>query len=272
MKIFIIIFFQNCYSNNIKSSYDYDKLVPKEVIGRPSQEKKPEVTANCEAIYGGVTPFPSYSKSHEIPVKQSDSQPPLEYEGSYFARRVQNLDEEASVQESQSADTKGPKQENETPSQETLPCGGTDYSDLNDFYKSSSESGRGTMHSSMHGSKSVVSPHSSGVSAASNLDTSLDSDHSASGTLWDQQNHSTEEKRLTEDYQGSQVRHIYETPNTAINCRQPAEKDDVQDDATSESLSVTPPLPPLSPAPSPPLSAENSPKLSSRAKYKLSLR
>lgn len=248
--------FQNCYSNNIKSSYDYDKLVPKEVIGRPSQEKKLEVAA---------TPFPSYSKSHEIPVKQTDSQQPLEYEGSYLARRVQNLD----VQDSQSAENKVPNKEAEAPSQETLPCGGTDYSDLNDFYKSSSESGRGTMHSSMHGSKSVVSPHSSGVSAASNLDTSLDSDHSAGGTLWDQQNHNTEEKRLTDDYQGSQVRHIYETPNTAINCRQPAEKDDVQDDATSESLSVTPPLPPLSPAPSPPLSAENS---SSRAKYKLSLR
>lgn len=244
--------------------------MPKEVIGRPSQEKKPEVMANCETIYGGVTPFPSYSKSHEIPVKQTDSQQPLDYEGSYFARRVQNLDDEANVQDSQLAENKVPNNESET--HETLPCGGTDYSDLNDFYKSSSESGRGTMHSSMHGSKSVVSPHSSGVSAASNLDTSLDSDHSASGTLWDQQNHDTEEKRLTDDYQGNQARHIYETPTMAVNCRQPVEKDDVQDDATSESLSVTPPLPPLSPAPSPPLSAENSPKLSSRAKYKLSLR
>lgn len=196
-----------------------------------------------------MKPFPSYSKS---PVKQTDS---LEYEGSYFARRVQNLEDESNIPDSQSP--------NKDPPQETLAC---DYSDLHDFYKSSSESGRGTMRSSMHGSKSVVSPHSSGVSAASNLDTSLDSDHSASGTLWDQ---NTEEKLLTE---GGQVRHIYETPNTAINCRQPAEKDNVQDDVTSESLSVTPPLPPLSPAPSPPLSAENSPKLSSRAKYKLSLR
>lgn len=246
--------------------------MPKEVIGRPSQEKKSEVTATCETIYGGVTPFPSYSKSHEIPIKQTDSQSPLEYEGSYFARRVQNLDDETNAQESQPAESKVSSKESETSPQETLPCGGPDYGDLNDFYKSSSESGRGTMHSSMHGSKSVVSPHSSGVSAASNLDTSLDSDHSASGTLWDQQNHNADEKRLTEDYQRNQVRHIYETPNTTINCRQPAEKDDVQDDATSESISVTPPLPPLSPAPSPPLSAENSPKLSSRAKYKLSLR
>lgn len=257
--IAISFLFQNCYSNNIKSSYDYDKLVPKEVIGRPSQEKKVEVTANCEAI----TPFPSYSKS---PVKQTDSQPPLEYEGSYFARRVQNLEDESNIPDSQSTENKVPNKESEDPPQETLACGATDYSDLHDFYKSSSESGRGTMRSSMHGSKSVVSPHSSGVSAASNLDTSLDSDHSASGTLWDQ---NTEEKLLPE---GGQMRHIYETPNTAINCRQPAEKDNVQDDVTSESLSVTPPLPPLSPAPSPPLSAENSPKLSSRAKYKLSLR
>lgn len=248
-------------------------MVPKEVIGRPSHEKKPEVTANCEAIYGGVAPFPSFSKSHEIPIKQTDTQPPAEHENSYFARRVQNLDDETNFQDSQLAtENKMPNKESEAPSQESLPCGATDYGDLNDLYKSSSESGRGTMHSSMHGSKSVMSPHSSGVSAASNLDTSLDSDHSVNGTLWDQQNHNSEEKRLTEDYQGNQVRHIYETPNTGINCRQSAEKDDVQDDATSESLSVTPPLPPLSPAPSPPLSPENSPKLSSRAKYKLSLR
>lgn len=247
--------------------------MPKEVIGRPSQEKKPEISANCEAIYGGVTPFPSFSKPHDIPPKQTDAQPSQSYDGSYFARRVQNFDEEPNVQDSQSSESKVPNKESEAPLQESPPCGTTDCGDLNDLYKSSSESGRGTMHSSMHGSKSVVSPHSSGVSAASNLDTSLDSDHSVNGTLWDQQNHNIEDKRFAEDYQVNQVRHIYETPNTALNCRQSTEKDDVRDDdATSESLSVTPPLPPLSPAPSPPLSAENSPKLSSRAKYKLSLR
>lgn len=247
--------------------------MPKEVIGRPSQEKKPEISANCEAIYGGVTPFPSFSKPHDIPPKQTEPQASQSYDGSYFARRVQNFDEEPNVQESQSSESKVPIKESEAPPQESPPCGATDCGDLNDLYKSSSESGRGTMHSSMHGSKSVVSPHSSGVSAASNLDTSLDSDHSVNGTLWDQQNHNIEDKRFADDYQVNQVRHIYETPNTALNCRQPADKDDVRDDdATSESLSVTPPLPPLSPAPSPPLSAESSPKLSSRAKYKLSLR
>lgn len=48
--IAISFLFQNCYSNNIESSYDYDKLVPKEVIGKPSHEKKVEVMANCEAF------------------------------------------------------------------------------------------------------------------------------------------------------------------------------------------------------------------------------
>lgn len=247
--------------------------MPKEVIGRPSQEKKPEITANCEAIYGGVTPFPSFSKPYDISVKHSEPQTSQGFDGSYFARRVQNFDEETNVQESQTSDNKMPNKDNEAPPPDSsLPCGTTDCGDLNDLYKSSSESGRGTMHSSMHGSKSVVSPHSSGVSAASNLDTSLDSDHSVNGTLWDQTNH-TEDKRFTEEYQVNQVRHIYETPNTALNCRQAVDKDEIQDDeVTSESLSMTPPLPPLSPAPSPPISAENSPKLSSRAKYKLSLR
>lgn len=168
--IAISFLFQNCYSNNIKSSYDYDKLVPKEVIVSRKESGSDEA----------ITPFPSSSKS---PVKQTDS---LEYEGSYFARRVQNLEDESNIPDSQSA---VPNKESEDPPQETLAC---DYSDLHDFYKSSSESGRGTMRSSMHGSKSVVSPHSSGVS---NLDTSLDSDHSASGTLWDQ---NTEEKLLPE--------------------------------------------------------------------------
>lgn len=247
--------------------------MPKEVIGRPSQEKKPEISANCEAIYGGVAPFPSFSKPHETPIKPSEPQSSQGYEGSYFARRVQNFDEEANVQDPQLSENKLPNKESDVPVQDSLPCGTTDCGDLNDLYKSSSESGRGTMHSSMHGSKSVVSPHSSGVSAASNLDTSLDSDHSVNGTLWDQQNRNTEDQQFAEDYQVNQVRHIYETPNTALNCRQSVDKDNVHDDdVTSESLSVTPPLPPLSPAPSPPLSAENSPKLSSRAKYKLSLR
>lgn len=247
--------------------------MPKEVIGRPSQEKKPEASANCEAIYGGVTPFPSFSKPHDTPTKQTEPQPPQGYDGSYFARRVQNFDDASNIQDSQPSENKVPNKESQAPPQESLPCGTTDCGDLNDLYKSSSESGRGTMHSSMHGSKSVVSPHSSGVSAASNLDTSLDSDHSVNGTLWDQQNHNTEDKRFAEDYQVNQVRHIYETPNTGLNCRQSGDKEDVHnDDATSESLSVTPPLPPLSPAPSPPLSAENSPKLGSRSKYKLSLR
>lgn len=247
--------------------------MPKEVIGRPSHDKKPEMSANCEAIYGGVTPFPSFSKPHEIPNKHSDPPTSQSFEGSYFARRVQNFGEETNIQDSQSSENKVPNKESEAQPSDSLPCGTTDCGDLNDLYKSSSESGRGTMHSSMHGSKSVVSPHSSGVSAASNLDTSLDSDHSVNGTLWDQQNHAAEDERFPDEYQVNQGRHIYETPNTTVNCRQSIDKDDVHDDdVTSGSLSVTPPLPPLSPAPSPPLSAENSPKLSSRAKYKLSLR
>ncbi|KFM79940.1 hypothetical protein X975_20893, partial [Stegodyphus mimosarum] len=127
------------------------------------------------------------------------------------------------------------------------------------------------MHSSMHGCKSVVSPHSSGISAGSNLDTSLDSDHSANGTIWGQQNHDSQEKRFSEELQVNQARHIYETPSTSLNCRKPTDQQEPQDDVTSESLSVTPPLPPLSPAPSPPISAENSPKLSSRTpQYRLS--
>ncbi|CAL1280934.1 unnamed protein product [Larinioides sclopetarius] len=260
---------RNSYSNNIKSSYDYDKLVPKEVIGRPSQEKKPEMSANCEALYGGVTPFPSFAKTHETSSKQMDHQSSRTADGSYYAKRVQNFSEEVNAVPA-SCETKVPSEETEPTSADALPTSTTDCGDVTDVYKSSSESGRGTMHSSMHGSKSVVSPHSSGVSAASNLDTSIDSDHSASGAIWGQQNRSCQDKRYSEEYQVNKVKHIYETPNTSSACRQSAEKEE-PDDASSESLSVTPPLPPLSPAPSPPVSEENSPKLSSKAKYKLSL-
>ncbi|GFS85530.1 SAM domain-containing protein [Nephila pilipes] len=260
---------RNSYSNNIKSTYDYDKLVPKEVIGRPSQDKKPEISANCEAIYGGVTPFPSFAKALEISSKQTEQQSSRTTDGSYYAKRVQNFSEETSTPIG-SSETKVPSEEPEASSADALPTSTTDCGDATDVYKSSSESGRGTMHSSMHGSKSVVSPHSSGVSAASNLDTSIDSDHSASGAIWSQQNRGCQDKRFPEEFQVNKVKHIYETPNTSGVCRQANEKEG-QDDASSESLSVTPPLPPLSPAPSPPASAENSPKLSSRAKYKLSL-
>ncbi|XP_054721786.1 uncharacterized protein LOC129231482 [Uloborus diversus] len=265
---------RNCYSNNIKSSYDYDKLVPKEVIGRPCQEKKPEIPSNCEAIYGAVTPFPSFGKTSDVTVKPDEKLSHAQ-EDSYYCRRTQNLAEPSSQEETQVDETKVPNKDCVDAAESLQPGAANDCcGDTNDLYKSSSESGRGTMHSSMHGCKSVISPHSSGVSAGSNLDTSLDSDHSANGAIWAQQKHSSDEKRYgSGEFPTEQLKHIYETPNTAMNSRQLLEKErrEHHDDRTSESLSVTPPLPPLSPAPSPPLSAEHSPKLSPRAKYKLSL-
>lgn len=245
--------------------------MPKEVIGRPSQEKKPEVSANCEAICGGITPFPSFAKALELSPKPTE-QSSRTNDGSYYAKRIQSSTEDqppANPPARPPSEATLPNEENETSTTEPLPANTPDCGDITDMYKSSSESGRGTMHSSMHGSKSVVSPHSSGVSAASNLDTSIDSDHSTNGAIWGQQNRSCQEKRYPEEFQVNKVRHIYETPIASGSCRQTTDKE--LDDGTSESLSVTPPLPPLSPAPSPG-SAENSPKLSSRAKYKLSLR
>ncbi|KAG8179679.1 hypothetical protein JTE90_021276 [Oedothorax gibbosus] len=261
---------RNSYSNNIKSTYDYDKLVPKEVIGRPSQEKKLEVAANCEAICAGITPFPSFAKALELSPKPSE-QSTRTNDGSYYAKRIQSSADNqppSNLPARPPSEAALPNTDNETTATAPLPASTPDCGDATDMYKSSSESGRGTMHSSMHGSKSVVSPHSSGVSAASNLDTSIDSDHSTNGAIWGKKNRSTQDKRYQEEFQGNKIRHIYETPIASGSCRPKSDKE--IDDGTSESLSLTPPLPPLSPVPSPE-SAENSPKLSSRAKYKLSL-
>ncbi|XP_015925652.1 serine-rich adhesin for platelets isoform X3 [Parasteatoda tepidariorum] len=264
---------RNCYSNNIKSSYDYDKLVPKEVIGRPSQEKRPEVPVNPEAIYGGIAPFPSFSRTHDSVSQPSQSQQPdLQSgvaSGACYAKSVHNTNEESSIP-APSNEVKVPNKSNETVSPDNLQLNSTDCGDSAEVYKSSSESGRGTMHSSMHGSKSVVSPHSSGVSVASNLDTSLDSDHSVNGGIWDQQARECQDKHYTKDCQVSKVRHVYETPNTSMTCRQTNEKDE-QNDVSSESLYDNPSHQAVSLAASPLASAENSPKLPSRSKYKFSM-
>lgn len=284
---------RNCYSNNIKSAYDYDKLVPKEAIGRPCQEKKTiDTPPNQRAIYEGITPPPSIVKPPELPKKQPplpEAKPSMLQEARHFyMRELHHFEGDTPLPDVTPKETKVSNQEFSTSEgdaikRELLRDGG----DTSDQYKSSSESGRGTMHSGMHGSKGPVSPHSSGVSAASNLDTSLDSDHSVSGALWKQQKHrvcpnhgtqiSSSGNQGTDAHcgRGKQTRHTCDTHYGISSSRKTADKEqnaDLCDDASgSESLSVTPPLPPLSPPPSPPISTENSPQVSPKSKYKLSL-
>ncbi|XP_076312620.1 uncharacterized protein LOC143226066 isoform X2 [Tachypleus tridentatus] len=153
-------------------------------------------------------------------------------------------------------------------------------------YKSSSESGRGTLRSGVVSSKGPVSENT-----ASAVDTSIDSDQSVDGVSWQAKPKSTPcgDPSSKEHLScRTKINDMTEWTNVMVNkkkwvpqptsfSRREVESNKysahVLDGTCSEStcLSITPPLPPLSPSPeSPTFSSRVSPQVSFKMKSKMS--
>ncbi|XP_023218810.1 uncharacterized protein LOC111621009 isoform X1 [Centruroides sculpturatus] len=191
-------------SHNMTTTYNYDKILPKSSIGKSNQDDK-------NSPYKHLP----YCAAARLQEKEIKDQPSIaSSEGPYhsvrnlrcYQERINEVENKIKTQEGYF--------------QPDILRDSTDTS--SEQYKSSSESGRGTMHSGIMGSKSPTGAKSSGPSTVDSiLDSSLDSDQSTNGN---RKSHKLE---------------AVVKANAIVN---------LQTDGTcSESFSITPPLPPLSP-------------------------
>ncbi|XP_076359348.1 uncharacterized protein LOC143251897 [Tachypleus tridentatus] len=302
--------------HNFNSSYDYEKVVPKESIGKPSQERKSSfdnVVVPHESSARGV--FELLPRNSKI-VKQYSTHWNLEHpttDGEGFRTKYSTMDSshpylkdtyEKSSSNLDETDPKSKLTDGRTGSTSCSPYVRTTGLQGNrrssegrlhrdevvtpsDQYKSSSESGRGTLRSGSHSLKSPASVKSRTPSEGSVLDTSIDSDHSAGVVRWPNKTMTVppyedcREATATLDTEALQWSDSVETemkdifnkskPSTLYRKEETTHEVGLGADGTcSESMSVTPPLPPLSPPESPTLTQKSSPQVLPKTKYKLS--
>ncbi|XP_022238729.1 uncharacterized protein LOC111085268 [Limulus polyphemus] len=301
--------------HNFKSSYEYEKVVPKESIGKPCQERKSSfdnVAVPHESSARGI--FERLPCNSKI-VKQYDTHWNLEHpstDGEGFRTKSSTLDssrlclKDTYEKRSSTLGETDPKskltegrmgsascspyvritglQDNKRSSEGRLPR--DEMVTPSDQYKSSSESGRGTLRSGSHSLKSPASVKSRTPSEGSILDTSIDSDHSAGVVRWPNKTTTappyeasiatatpdTEALHWSDSVE-TEMKQIFNKSKPSTLYRKEEAIHDVgfsADGTCSESMSVTPPLPPLSPPDSPTLTQKSSPQVSPKTKYKLS--
>ncbi|XP_076358987.1 uncharacterized protein LOC143251602 [Tachypleus tridentatus] len=199
--------------HNLKSSFECEKVTPKETIGKPSQGKKcvsssiDNITATRKPSTKGVfehlpcnfrTVKQQVVSNNEFPRREwlelrMNSSTPVETPY-YYVKDLQcnNKDVKSGSLTLYNTDTRVTSHVTENDSclnyvkatghKDTRPTDGRvlrdDAQTPSDQYKSSSESGLGTLGSGAQSLKSPASGKSRTTSAGSNLDTSIDSDNS----------------------------------------------------------------------------------------------
>ncbi|XP_022238698.1 uncharacterized protein LOC106457160 isoform X2 [Limulus polyphemus] len=297
--------------HNLKSFYNYEKIVPKESIGKSFEERKP----NCSRL-GGATKTRKSSAGgafEHLPcnartTKQLETLPNIKHltedvesirvkfsavGGSYsYLKNVRGASRQSENDIPISNDTDPKlKSTDSIASQCTsvASLSGTRASEQHflrsrtgtpsDQYKSSSESGRGTMHSGAQSFKTPSSLKSATPSTGSNLDTSVDSDHSACGVQWPNRVKAAPPYEATLDTETfdrsdgveAEMKNIFKTPKPTVLYKKEKTADDIGfsvDGTCSESMSITPPLPPLSPHESSSQNSNSSSEDTPKAKYK----
>ncbi|XP_076318332.1 uncharacterized protein LOC143229628 [Tachypleus tridentatus] len=297
---------------SLKSLYNYEKVVPKDSISKSCEERKP----NCSRLEGATMTRESSAGGvfEHLPcngrtAKQHETLPNIKHptkdvesfqvrfsavDGSYdYLKNVRSASRysENNIPISKHTDSKL-KSTQSIASQCTnvVSLSSTRESEQHtirsktgtpsDQYKSSSESGRGTMHSGAQSFNAASSLKSTTPSTGSNLDTSVDSDHSACAVRWP-----TRVKAVPPPYEATpdpetfdrsngvetEMKNIFKRSKPTVLYRKEEPVQDVgfgADGTCSESMSMTPPLPPLSPHESSSQNSNSSPEDSLKVKYK----
>ncbi|XP_022245839.1 uncharacterized protein LOC111086612 [Limulus polyphemus] len=314
--------------HNLKSSFEYEKVTTKETIGKPSQEKNcvslsiDNITATREPSTKGVFEhLPCNSRivkqyaisNNELPRREwlelrtkssSPADTPYHYlnlkdlqDNNKHAKsgsltifntepRATSCTSHVTENDSCTKYVKAPGRKNLRPTDRHIVR--DDAQTPSDQYKSSSESGLGTLGSGAQSLKSPASGKSRTTSAGSNLDTSIDSDNSIGGVIWPDGSTAAQKydtgrgmSKITADMETfewsdvGEARKEHECRNfIPIHLRRTKEITQTLDFDTSgtgsETILVNPPLPSKSPPSFQIVNPESSPKVSLPTKYTLS--